>query len=121
MKLNKILILFISIFLFSIEALSNGNSFHGINAENYTTKQLHFKKTESKEINFFNFLFEEETDSSENEDDSETDQILFDFPNDSKFFTRNLELQSKLGVSLQQNINSALVLPIFILFQNFRL
>lgn len=121
MRLNKILILFISILFFLVEALSNGTNSYGLTLEKLNNKHLQFKKTETKEINFFNFMFEEDKDSSENEDDSESGFHYF-ILNDSKYLTFNADhFISKFGQPHFKEILSFSNTPIFILHQNIRL
>ncbi len=121
MRLNKIIILFISILFISVEALSSVTNSHALTVEKLSNKHLQLKKTESKEINFFNFLFEEDKDSSENEDDSETSLAYLNL-NESKFFTFDAVIfTSKIGQPIFKENHSYSSKPLFILNQNFRL
>ena len=121
MRLNKIIILFISFLFFSVDALTNSKSSCGLTLEKFNNQHLQFKKTESKEINFFNFLFEEDKDSSENEDDSESRFTYLDLHNSKFFIFDAVIFNSKFSQPLFKEILSFSNTPIFILYQNIRL
>ncbi|MHA8060630.1 hypothetical protein EWU23_02290 [Cytophagaceae bacterium 50C-KIRBA] len=96
----------------------------GLTQESTIENNFKVKKTEQKELGFFNLLFEEDRDTTE-EDDDETECVHFDFSDfdlSSHFSFNNPYSGALKSVAIPSLMaNSFSTTPFFILFRNIRL
>ncbi len=95
----------------------------GITQESTIDNHLKVKKTEQKELSFFNLLFEEDRDTTEEDDEAEN--VLFDFsglPISGHFSFNNPYSGALKSVAIPSQMeDSYSSTPFFILFRNIRL
>lgn len=120
MQINRHFLLFISIFFFLVTA--SMKHIIGVYEENSIDNHLKVKETEQKELSFFNLLFEEDRDTTEEDDESEN--VHFDFsdielPSHFSFNNPYSGALKSLAIpsSMEYGYTST---PFFILFRNIR-
>lgn len=121
MKFNRHFLLFISIFFFLVTA--SMKQIIGLTQESTIENNFKVKKTEQKELSFFNLLFEEDRDNTEEDDEAES--VHFDFSSfdlQSHFSFNNPYSGALRSVAIPSMMaNSYSSTPFFILFRNIRL
>ncbi|AWL09413.1 hypothetical protein HME7025_01558 [Aquirufa nivalisilvae] len=121
MKFNSRFLLFISIFFFMVTA--SMKHVIGITQESAIGNNVKVNKTEQKELSFFNLLFEEDRDNTE--EDDEVENLHFDFSNfdlPSHFSFNNPYSGALRAVAIPSSmINSDSPTSFFILFRNIRI
>lgn len=121
MKFNRPFLLFISIFFFLVTA--SMKQVIGLSLGSAIENNSKVKKTEQKELSFFNLLIEEDRDNTEEEDEAESHHFyisLYDLP--SHFSFNNPYAGALKSVAIPSLVaNSSSSTPFFILFRNIRL
>lgn len=121
MKFSRHFLLFVSIFFFLVTA--SMKQIIGLTSESTIENNYKVKKTEQKELSFFNLLFEEDRDNTEEDDEAESVRLElssadllshFSFNNPYSGALKSIAIPSMMAYSYSST-------PFFILFRNIRL
>ncbi|TBH73893.1 hypothetical protein [Aquirufa nivalisilvae] len=120
MNINRHFLLFISIFFFMVTA--SMKQVIGIHQESTIDSHFKVKETEQKELSFFNLLFEEDRDNTEEDEESSSLEFHFlDFNLPNHFSFNDPYSGALISTAIpSMKANSDSTNPFFILFRNIR-